>query len=294
MAKITEWTGAASGDPAVAGNWDNGVPESGDTAVFRENAVDVDTNLGGLSAVELAVLVQEQSYTGLWGTDSAYFQIGAEEVRLGEHYGPGTPAGSKRVKLDLQAPGTGNTTIVTVYNSASSAEDGDVPPIQLLMDDANGELHVRKGKVGLAVDDPTETSTVDLIEVSWTNNRATDAEVIVGEGVTLTEILKTGGKLTLRCAATTVENTYGNIQSEGDGAITTFTMVGGVAVLNSEGTVTTINANGGHTDLTRSGASRAVGTINLKGGGQVSLDPDIVTVTTWAMGETLKLMAQKV
>lgn len=75
MAKTTRFTGATSGALSVAGNWDNGVPVTGDTAIV-DNATRSVTS--GLAAVALASLHVTSRYTGNWGASgSAIDGVGA-------------------------------------------------------------------------------------------------------------------------------------------------------------------------------------------------------------------------
>ena len=70
------WTGAVSGDASVAGNYDDtdggagAVPINGDNLYFTYGAVDCDTNLGALAAVNLGSFVMTNDYTGNLGSST--------------------------------------------------------------------------------------------------------------------------------------------------------------------------------------------------------------------------------
>ncbi|HUX15565.1 MAG TPA: hypothetical protein VMW52_03780 [Phycisphaerae bacterium] len=266
-----DWDTAANFDPA-------GVPVTGDTVILQRSSQSVTAGLDQ-SAVTLAALRIEQSFTGLVGTLGDPLIIGATAVNLGEHFGPSAaPAGSQGINLDLRGAST-----ITVANSAAASPSAEstLPPVRLLTDNASSVLRVRKGKVGLAINSPTAVSTIGTVSVGWSASQSTDADVQIGPGVTLTTLEQTGGSATLRCAATTVTQSAGALLTDGTGAITTHTITGGSAILNASGTITTLNLDGGRADLTRSRAARTITTLAARSGstGQISYDPAVVTVT---------------
>lgn len=275
------WVGTDSGnegDLSVAANWSpSGVPINADTAVFEHSTQSV---TGGLdqSAVTLAQLTIKQSYTGLFGSATAYVQWGATKVDIGEHYGYGSPNGSGRIKLDT---GT-STTSICIHDSASTpySADGNVPPIRLKLTNAAADLYVRKGQVGIAADAPGETTTLDEIHVGYVDSRLTDAKVVIGDGVTLDELQISGGETVLQCAATTIGVQAGQLQTEGAGAITTLTVEGGKVYPQSTGTITTLECKGGEVDFTRSNEDRTVTTPKLWRDAKLKYDPAYVAMTT--------------
>lgn len=271
------WLGNDSGnegDWSVAANFSpSGVPANSDDVYLENSSQDVSAGLDQ-SAVALDSLHIAQSYTGNIGDDDAYLQIGAGVVNIGRHYGPGSPAGSGRIKLDL---GSTAAAVVT-YNSGSPA-DSNKPAIRLLADNAATTIEVRKGSVGIACE-TGETTTVGTITESYISRQASDADVFIGSGVTLTTLNKTGGDGVLECAATTVTNEGGNLITDGSGAIATLNAEGGEVISNSTGTITTCNiATAGTADFLKSAAARTVTTMKLEAGGTLKYDPDVLTIT---------------
>jgi len=275
-------TGAAGdGDLANTANYSPAqLPVNGDTLIVEENGEDFDANLDALSGVTLAALVIRQSFTGTLGTASEYFQVSPAVVRIGEHYGPGSrPGGSQRIMLDTESA---NSTI-TVFDSAAASPSGDtdLPPIRLLVNGATADLFVRKGKVGVACVGATETATLRNIDLGFVASRDSDANLLLGPGVTWTAITMSGGSCVVQSAGTSITQQAGALLTEGSGAIGTVTVRGGVATLNATGTITTLAADGGVIDLTKSNAARTVTNLTSARGAvaEVRYDPAVVTVT---------------
>jgi hypothetical protein len=274
----------ATHNPQTAGNYlENAAPASGDTVIIRSRLL-VDGNTGGdgsitaslaQSAVILARLVIEQSFTGLIGTAAAPWQIGAVVVEIGQDSGFGAPVGSQRVNLNLAD--AGGVTTVTVYNTCDSSAESYLPPVRLLTHNAAAVIEVRKGSVGIGV--LGEACTLSAIRESFAGNVEGDADVVVGNNVTVATIDKVGGDLALRSAATTVTNAGGNLITEGSGAIGTLTVGGGMVISNSTGTITALALNAGLTDFTQSRDPRTVTTVTGRAGASMKYDPAVVTLT---------------
>lgn len=291
-------------DWANAKNWSpTGVPVAADDVVFRDSGSSV---LWGLaqSAVTLASLVIEQSYTGVIGLNKRqfvtglngaaasgkseyradYLDVGWDEARIGENFSIGTAAGSQRLKLDNAKAGTSTT---TVFDTASSSVDANQPAVRLLFANAGADLVVRSGAggVGVAVDDAGETSTMGDVSVS---DPTTASRVFIGEGVTLSNFTQDGGENVLRAAAgVTAVTCYGGLlTTEGSGwAITTLNAKGGTVYPNHTPTggnaITTLALDGGTVDGTQSREARTWGTVNLgEAGSTLRADDDVVTITT--------------
>jgi len=271
------WIGTDTGnegDWATAANWTGAaVPVNGDDVYFVDSSQSV-TEGFAQGAVTLGSLNIAQSYTGLIGTAAGYLVINATVLRIGYHYGPGTPAGSGRIKLNLGA--AASTAII--FNTGSP-DDSYLPAVRLLCNHANTTVEVRKGTVGIACE-PTETSTLSKVSVSYVSQVTADADVYIGAGVTLTTLDKSGGDCVLECAATTVTNGAGKLITAGSGAITTMNCTGGTIESNSSGTITTCNAfDAGYIDFTKAQAARTVTTLKIGNSARISLDPSIITLT---------------
>lgn len=294
MVDELKWTGAVSGDPAAAGNWNpEQAPISGDTLRFENNAVDVDTNLDQSAILPAAVYVS-QSYTGKLGTATAPLRYGQCAILdIGDYGGPGSPNGSTRINIELVSATGGATPVVTVHNSSSSSAETNLAPIRLLIGDINATATLRalKGKVALAAA-AGEVSAVKTIDLDWVGQRNTDVNLEIGDSVTgLTDIVKDGGNLTLKSPCTNVTNRAGNCFTSGSGAITVYTNEGGTGQLDSTGTVTTVNANGGKIDGSKTSAPRTWTTVNRRGKGELRYDPAVVTIGTLNAGGAIKVAA---
>lgn len=271
------WIGTDTGnegDWATANNWSpSGVPEDADD-VYLENSSQSVTEGFDQSAITLASLNIARTFTGTIGDSDEYLQIGATVVNIGYYYGIGTPSGSGRIKLNLGAV----VSTVTISYAGISA-DTNKPAIRLRANNVNTIIHIRRGIVGIAYE-TGETATVGIINVGWSANRANDSDVEIGPGVTLTTLNKTGGECVLRCAATNVNCDYGDLITEGTGAITTATMRGGKLIPNSTGTITTLNIiENGSADFTLSNAARTITTAKVGGNGKIKYDPSVLILT---------------
>jgi hypothetical protein len=204
-----------------------------------------------------------------------YLQIKATAVNIGYNYGPGSPAGSGRIKLDL-----GSTASTVTIDNTGTNTDTNKPTVRIKANSATTVIRVRKGKVGIAFESG-ETTTIGSITVSYVSQPSSDADVFIGAGVTLTTLTKTGGDVVLNCAATTVSSSdSGTLITAGSGAITTLNAKGGTVTPNSTGTIGTLNINtAGTVDFTKSAAARTVTTLKLDAGGVLKYDPGIVTIT---------------
>jgi hypothetical protein len=281
----------------AADNWSGAtVPADGDTVII-ESGPNICWGLPQ-DATELAELVIRQTYTGRIGlkrtefatsadgatTNSAkaeyredYLTIDSTLVNIGEHFGTGSPAGSPRVKLDL---GTYQTT-VHIHNTCRTPAETGLPAVRLLMNNVSSKVYVRQapGGLGIAVDEPTETSTVDTVSVS---EASTDTRVHVGRGTTIEYFYTRGGESVLEAAGTVTDITMegGKLTTEGTYAVTTVTVSDGEFVPNSTGTITTFNINGGSVVATRSNAPRTWTTTTWKWrDASLDLDPDVITLT---------------
>lgn len=290
MPQTLHWTGAAADGAAdTAANYlEAAAPTTGDTVVFRARALvdgtagdqDLDASLDQ-SSIRLAAIHVEQSFTGKIGSAIAPLQIGAGLVEIGVETGFGTPQGSPRINLSLPYFSGQAAPVVTVYDTADSSAEEYLPPVRLLFDDPAAVLHVRRGAVGVGV--LGEEAELSAIHVSYVDRIDADAVVEIGPNVTLATVDKTGGRMTLRSAATTVGQSAGSLVTEGDGAIAALTVTGGTIVSNASGTITAAVVGGGADDavldLSRSRVARAVTTMTISAGGTLKVDPAIVTLT---------------
>lgn len=262
-------------------NWDGGALPANTNDVFIDNSSsDILYGLDQSAVETLASLNIGKSFTGKIGYNGAagysgtYLQVACTVINIGKHSGPGSPSGSGRIMIDT---GTVASTI-NVYGTSNSPTDTNKPSVRLLANEATTVLNVKKGKVGVAYESG-ETSTLATINESYESNKTSDADVYIGSGVTLTTLYKTGGSCELGCAATTVTNFAGDIETLGSGEITTFTNHGGTAMLKSTGRIITCNAIGGVTDVTKSAGVNTLTTVKVGGAGQFKYNPALNTLT---------------
>lgn len=271
-------------DWSVAANWDIGGVPGGAPAqnVFVENWTgDIIYGLDQSGAAQtISSLNFGQSFTGRLGVNGAaghsgtYLQTKATLLDIGYHYASGTPIGANRIMIDLGA--TAST--VTIHNS-STTTDADKPAIRLLADSDAIDIEIRKGKVGIGFE-AGETTEIRDINASFVNNVAADVELFVGIGVTMGDLVKTGGECSLGCAATEVTNSGGNMLTHGSGAIDTLIANRGIVTSNSDGLVGVALAQGtGVIDFSKSSAGRTVTTPQLGSGGKIIHDPDVMDFT---------------
>jgi hypothetical protein len=291
-------------DWSTPANWSGAaVPVNADDVVFRDASSPA---LWGLaqSAVTLASLVIEQTYTGTIGLNKRavvtgaagasatgkaeyredYLDIGWDECRIGEILGPGSPAGATRLKLDNAKAGASTTTI---FNTSASSADPNQAVVRLLAAHASADILVRNagGGVGIGTDDAGETSTVGDVSVS---DQTAASRVFIGEGVTLDTFTQDGGDNVLRAAAgvTGITVNGGQLAIEGsDYDVGTLTVNGGTVYPNSVPTggaaIATVTIDGGTVDGRRSRAARTWTTVNMKApGSTLRGDTGVITITT--------------
>lgn len=206
-----------------------------------------------------------------------YLQIKATQVIVGLNVGPSTPILQSPVQIDT---GSTASTIVVHDSSTFNTTDSSKPSVLLKASSASSDIEVRKGNVGIAFYDG-ETTTVDSIALNYVSNAISDANVFIGEGVTLDNYTQKGGTCSLRSGITSSGVVdAGVLTTEGSGVIVSLTVSGGSAQLNSSGTITTLITTGsGVVDMTRSSSSRTVTTAKIGADGTFSYDPAVVVIT---------------
>ena len=283
-------------------NWSTGVAPVNSDDIFVEDT-DVSITYGlAQSGVTLDSLIVRKTFTGKIGLDSmqfatsadgdtldplkteyreSYLEISATIFQAGEHFGPGEPGGSQRIKINTGS----NVMTGTIFDTASTSAETGKPSIRILNVNASSELFVRLAPagVGVAVDVPGEVSTLSLVSISDTSGLS---QVSLSRGVTLTTYNQQGGTNVLESAGTitTVTCSGGTLTTEGDYLITTAVMEGGVwnaNHLNSGGdAIATLNASGGSFTGIGSTEPRTWGIVNPNVGSAIVSDPDYITITT--------------
>lgn len=251
------WVNAATGAVGTA-------PVSADDVIIADSASHIVYGLDQ-AAVLLDSLAIHKSFTGKIGLErkafatsadgktaeatryeyrETYLKIGAELVDIGQVFGSGTNPGSSRIKINNVDSAK---TTTTIHGTASSG-DGIFPSVRLLNTDTTSELRVisAPGGVGVAVDEPGETSFLALITISDITNAS---RVITGDGLTLTTWTQTGGTNVLRAledsTVTTANVKGGSLVTQGDWTLTTLNTTGGLTIASHArvGGVSITNAN---------------------------------------------------
>lgn len=231
---------------SVASNWSGGaVPSTGDVVYLAHSEVSIKYGLAQ-SAVTLAALHIEASYTGDVGlptvnSDGAaypeyratYLAIGATALNVGA----GEGQGSQRVKIDT---GSAQTTVL-VRQTGSPAEQ-DLPAMIWKGTHASNAVEVARGSFGAAVFGG-ESATVDVLRVGFIGSENADAQAFGGSGLTLTTLRQQGGQVSLNAGLTTVSQTGGRL-TIGAGNVTTLTNDAGDVSYNGAGTIATLNVSG--------------------------------------------------
>lgn len=109
-------------------------------------------------------------------------------------------------------------------------------------------LSIDRGNVGVAVLD-ADTATAATIEIGYVSTLASDANVMIGSGTTLTALMQRGGVCVMKCAATTATVRAGaTLTTYGTGAITTL-FAAGTCTMYATGTIGTVQQSAGTTRL---------------------------------------------
>lgn len=304
---------AGPNSAATPGNYSTGaLPIAADVLVVKDSAVPIAYDLEALAAVTVAVFRHDLSATGAVGLAATsfatevdgtlsdttivgaaplasvvaeyrprYLKIGWDVAELGQHLGPGSPAGTPRLKLNNPKAGASETTV----HGTNANGESQRPALMLLAAHASAHFSIRAcpGGVGFAVDVPGETSTIGDVNVLAADD---SDQVLIERGVTYTSITQDGGSVVVVSAvdATTHTINGGNHLDDGQHAVTTVNSNGGSAILNNKpatgAAVVTLNLNdGGEVDLQQSNIARTFTTMNWNGGSII--DNVAVTKTTF-------------
>ncbi len=244
---VSTTAGQGPNDWSVAANWSTGViPANGDDVYIQNSTSPI---LYGLaqSGVALNSINGDSTFTGTGGLPRynpngyleyrpTYLAIGASTANLGTN--PGAGAGSGRFKIDF---GSG-ATVVNVFGTGSPADPG--LPALIIKGTNITSLNCQSGSIGVAIE-AGNVSTITTVRIGWISSQATDVNLTLGAGCTLTTIDQEGGFLTLNSTVATLINFGGTASVFGSGTITTLDVEeGGTVNYWSSGTITT--ATGGY------------------------------------------------
>lgn len=273
-------TGTANSGPNcwnVASNWSlSAVPTSTDNVRIEDSDVDI---LHGLTlGTRPASLDIRQSFTGYLGLPrvnangyvdyrETYLTFGgttgdpATPVDIGK--GEGTGSGRIKIAMDTASP---SARTITIHNRGSVRADADVPTV-LIKGSTGDNLVVNKGDVGVALY-AGETANLATVKMAYVSNKATDAKVRLGIGVsTGATITKDGGELEVNTNQAEITQTAGKL-TVAAGKATTINVRGGTCIYTSTGTTTTVNvASGGILDYGKDSRAKGAPTdVNLYSG----------------------------
>lgn len=227
---------------------------------------------GPPGSVTFASLTISQTYTGTIGNAGigGYWKQPVTAWIVGNPSGTGqTASGSGRIKIDFgSVQYTG-----TVLNSGQST-DANQMPIRIKGTNSSNKLSVINGNVGVATNQPGETSTISQLDVVGSQTAA-----VTGSGVTLTTVNAANGcKLTTNSAITTL-TTSGASQTNCNGAVKLTTINNGASLaLNNRpasGNLsdTINNYSSGAIDFSGGPGNGTVAQFNLYAGSTFTVDP---------------------
>ena len=269
------WTGEDSANPndwSLAANWREGsVPINADDVFLIDNATSITAGLDQ-SAVTLASLNIDLSYTGNIGLDDTSFLIiGSTIVNLGQNLGSAAPSGAPRLNLDLRGAAA-----VTVFGTSSNSTDANRNPLRMLFNSASSDLFIRGGSAAIA-DDGDQTSTLGDINVTGDG-----VTLNIGDGVTYDNLNVTRGSIQAFSMPTTkVDAKGGDILLQGVDTLALLEVDSTASVVsNISGTITLITGRGGSVDFSQSNEIRTVTDIVVSGSDfDFIADFDILTIT---------------
>ncbi|QDT94754.1 LamG domain-containing protein [Gimesia aquarii] len=249
VSPLTKSTITASEGPNhwnIPANWNtNTVPVTSDTVYISDSEISI---LYGLdqSAVTLAALHIEQTFSGFIGlprTNSdglsyfeyrdLYLKIGATNLFIGDKEGDG----SDRIKIDL-----GSVQSTVLITDSGDGEDANTPAILLLGAHVSNVININRGSLGVAFY-PTEESTIATLRQAFFDDAADDTTVYLGDGVTINDIIKSGGVLDINSNTASLEQTAGTTTIHA-GTHTLLNILDGSLNYNSVGTASEINLSG--------------------------------------------------
>ncbi len=265
MAQKTWASTVSTGDDwSNAANWDStGVPGAGDDVRLPAGGVGVVAGLDQ-SAVALGDVIVEKGFTGNLGST-------AEDLKL--NCGRFEYAGTGQAYVDLSAS---TLTLAIEIQETGSAGDGENS--LNLIPSTGDTVSIESGDVGIAAIHQ-DTANIAALRIV-----GEDADVDVGEGVTVGQVDMLAGECLLRGGSsdTTVNVHGGELKTQEESALGTVTVRGGTFIGNSRGTIENLVCDGGESDFTQSGSTRSVVSIKLNPGASLLYDPASLGWSSWA------------
>lgn len=270
MSHTTLTPSSGPADWSSAGNWSTGsVPVTGDDVwvlgnnPIRYGLAQASVALNSLNITGAMVndtgnpLVNPNGYWEYRPTD---LNIGATTANIGQ--GPG--GGSSRTRLNI----AGNTT-VNVYATAAAAADQPNGALILKGGGAASVVNLYLGVVGLATDPGSTFNCGGGLNVGFTNSRASDVTLTVGQGTTLGPVSMDGGQVLTYVGGVVWKQYGGTAVLEGTAGLTSTTLLPPEGTAATFRALTTGNLNatllGPRATLDASGDARtkAIGTVSM-------------------------------
>lgn len=236
---LTETEETAASGPNfinVAKNWSEGtVPVDSEWVVFSNSNISAKFGLSNASIDPEKVIV-DSTFTGEIGLPKwnplGYWEYRQTELQIGTdgsgpssiaiEIGEGDGEGSPLIRLN-----TGGKQVVgTVKKTGSSSESG-VPSLCWRGTHASNTWDVLRGSMGIGYF-PGQAATVATLRMTYIDAEDSDADVRIGDQVTLGTVIKTGGSLHAACAITSsFTNQSGDATIIGSGAVNALDIQGG-------------------------------------------------------------------
>jgi hypothetical protein len=281
-ANVTATTQAATGPDFWdnTANWSTGsVPANSDTVTFERINRPVRHGLAQ-SAVTLTALNIYASYTGTIGlrsyTSSGYREYRPTYLTIKSavfNIGQGEGGGSSLIKINAS---TVQTEINVLGTAQQSAEPG-LSCVLLLGSHADNVLNVLRGSVGVAAQ-AGETATMETVTVGYISQQSSDSKVTLGSGVTLTDLVMTGGVVTVNSNVANITQDGGTLNMQAGAVSDTLELRSGVCRYTSAGTIDALQVQSDATiDFSRDLRARTVTSCSMLKASKL-LDP-FATVT---------------
>jgi hypothetical protein len=219
-------------DPA---NWSGGTaPDDDETLVFE--ASDISCLYGLINAaVTPDKIIIRANYTGAIGLprhNGQYREYRDTELRIGTdgdgtnpiltiEIGGGEGSGPQLVRIN-----TGDKQTNLIVYSTGSAGEADAPAVNWRGTHAGNSVEIHEGSLGIGFF-TGQAASVALLLVGYTDSVETGSSVTVGDQVTLSDVIKTGGELLCFCGAASLRQDAGTTRLEGTAAVKALTILGG-------------------------------------------------------------------
>jgi hypothetical protein len=286
-------------DWATPENWSDGsVPGVSDIVIFSDNAVNVCFGLDQ-NALAINELLITKTYTGKIGLNrnalvtsangetvdtmkneyrEDYLRIDVDTIEIGKQIGTSTSTGSQRIKIDNTNTGASSTKVFSTNNVGA---ESNLPPVRFKYNSTTADIFIRGGSVGIANDEPAETAIIGDLYLNGVNSK-----VFCGDGCQIQTVVQSNGQALIQSTTTitSIDLIDGTLTTEGDFTVTTFNIEDGTYIPNHDAAgvaITTLNINGGFVDATRTSELRTWTNVNLKPGGSIKVNSDIVTMTNF-------------